>query len=206
MGNGSDPSGEIGLGGGELCAPPVAAERLMWTWFDRELTARLLLTRTLTIVRCNDAARDLIAQHPTLSIARGRLSSMDPDQHDRITAFIVGSGARPRNLVLDVNGMPNLLIQPQRIEADGDTAYGVTLRPLGPSGDDTSGIAEQFALTPTEDRILRNLAAGLSPRMIAAAHNCSHETVRSHVRNIYRKMSVNSRAELLREVSKYKVT
>lgn len=205
MGKGSNPSGKIGIGAGELCIAPVAAERLMGTWFDRERTARLLVTRTMAIVRCNDAARDLIARHPTLSIARGKLCSRDPEQHDAIAAFIAGSGAKPRNLVVEVNGMPNLLIQPQRIEADGETAYGVTLRPLGPSGDDTSGISEQFGLTPTEDRILRDLAAGMSPRLIAESNSCSHETVRSHIRNIYRKMNVSSRAELLREVSRYKV-
>jgi DNA-binding NarL/FixJ family response regulator len=51
-------------------------------------------------------------------------------------------------------------------------------------------------LTPREAHVLEGLQAGHSNGEIAAALHLSVETVRTHARNIYRKLGVSSRREL----------
>jgi DNA-binding NarL/FixJ family response regulator len=55
-------------------------------------------------------------------------------------------------------------------------------------------------LTPKEKEILRGLAKGLRYKEIASELNIGFETVRSHVRNIYEKLQVQSRTEALNKI------
>lgn len=52
-------------------------------------------------------------------------------------------------------------------------------------------------LTPREHDIVNGLVDGLSYKMIADRHDISIDTVRAHIRNIYRKLHVNSKAEVI---------
>ena len=50
-------------------------------------------------------------------------------------------------------------------------------------------------LTPSELRVLRQLFSGLSNKEIAYATSRTMETVKTHVRTIFRKLAVNSRTQ-----------
>ena len=52
-------------------------------------------------------------------------------------------------------------------------------------------------LTARELEIVRGIEDGLSYQLIADRHFISLDTVRSHIRNVYRKLQVNSKGELL---------
>ncbi len=52
-----------------------------------------------------------------------------------------------------------------------------------------------YQLTSKEKEILKLLVNGRSYKMIAAEMNVSFETVKSHIRNIYQKLQVNSNTE-----------
>jgi len=52
-------------------------------------------------------------------------------------------------------------------------------------------------LTPREHDIVNGLVDGLSYKMIAGRYDISIDTVRAHIRNIYRKLHVNSKAEVI---------
>ena len=56
---------------------------------------------------------------------------------------------------------------------------------------------ENLELTPPEHRVLKLLRGDLSERDIGRELYVSHNTVHSHVRSIYRKLAVRSRAEAL---------
>lgn len=55
-------------------------------------------------------------------------------------------------------------------------------------------------LTPKEKQVLKSLAKGLRYKEIADELNVSMETIRSHARNIYEKLQVQSRTEALNKV------
>jgi DNA-binding NarL/FixJ family response regulator len=54
-------------------------------------------------------------------------------------------------------------------------------------------------LTDKEKEIVSCLVDGLSYKMIAKQENISIETVRSHIKNIYKKLQVHSKAEVIKK-------
>lgn len=52
-------------------------------------------------------------------------------------------------------------------------------------------------LTARELEIVRGIEDGLSYQLIAKRHFISFDTVRNHIRNVYRKLQVNSKSELM---------
>lgn len=57
-------------------------------------------------------------------------------------------------------------------------------------------------LTQTEEKILDSILDGLSYKLIADRHSISINTVRMHIKNIYRKLSVNSKSELFNKAGR----
>lgn len=74
------------------------------------------------------------------------------------------------------------------------------LKQIQPPNDDTP-ILMSVPLTQREYEVLNLLSKGLSNFDCAEALSISHNTVGTHVKNIYRKLEVNSRAEALFEAS-----
>ena len=58
-------------------------------------------------------------------------------------------------------------------------------------------VAAARGLSPREAEVLVFLARGFTPAYIAKSLVLSVSTVRTHVRNIYRKLNVNKREELI---------
>jgi DNA-binding NarL/FixJ family response regulator len=58
--------------------------------------------------------------------------------------------------------------------------------------------SDDSPLSDRETQIIENIAAGMSRGQIAADLNITSETVKSHVKNIYRKLKVHSRADAIR--------
>ncbi|RLD35603.1 MAG: DNA-binding response regulator [Bacteroidetes bacterium] len=57
----------------------------------------------------------------------------------------------------------------------------------------------QSSLTKKENEIVLTLADGLSYKMIADKQSISIETVRTHIKNIYKKLHVHSKAEVIKK-------
>ena len=64
--------------------------------------------------------------------------------------------------------------------------------------------AELENLSVRENEILQYISKGYSYKMIAAETNISVETVRSHIKNIYKKLQVNSATEAVYKFNKGK--
>ena len=60
----------------------------------------------------------------------------------------------------------------------------------------------EFRLTPAEDNVLQYVARGFKYAEIAQLTGVSIHTVHSHIKNIYAKLSVNSRSEAVFEASR----
>lgn len=52
-------------------------------------------------------------------------------------------------------------------------------------------------LTARENEVVQALVDGLSYKMVAARLDISFETVKQHIKNIYRKLEINSKSELI---------
>ncbi len=62
-----------------------------------------------------------------------------------------------------------------------------------------------YHLTPKEKELLRHLTDGKSYKMIADAMLVTLETVKSHIKNVYRKLHVNCNAEAVSKAIKQKI-
>lgn len=72
-----------------------------------------------------------------------------------------------------------------------------------PAGEETSSaptdeVAGFWALTEREREVMGLLNQGLSRSEIARAQSVSQNTVKTHLKNIYAKLGVHSRSEVLR--------
>lgn len=64
---------------------------------------------------------------------------------------------------------------------------------------------KDYRLTPKEKEMLQFMVQGKSFKMIAEAAGISYETVRTHMKNIYAKLHVNSNTEAVSKVLKEKL-
>ena len=64
---------------------------------------------------------------------------------------------------------------------------------------------ENYGLTEKEKAVLKSLVDGNSYKMVAAALNISIDTVRTHIRNIYEKLQVNSKSEAVAKALKNRI-
>ena len=55
-------------------------------------------------------------------------------------------------------------------------------------------------LTPREKEVIHLLSSGLSYEKIAVQMNVRHETVKMHLKNIYRKLEAKNKIEALQKV------
>ena len=62
-----------------------------------------------------------------------------------------------------------------------------------------------YHLTTKEKELLQHLVQGMSYKMIADAMTISFETVKSHVKNVYRKLHVSSNAEAVAKAIKQRI-
>ena len=58
-------------------------------------------------------------------------------------------------------------------------------------------IAEAHRLTPRQTEVLDGIVAGLANKEIAARHGCGESTVELHITNLFRKLRVQSRTQLI---------
>jgi DNA-binding CsgD family transcriptional regulator len=78
-----------------------------------------------------------------------------------------------------------------RLDGAAGVRYLAALRPLPPYL-----LAPAAGLTPRQREIAEYAAAGATIREIAAATGCAADTVRTHLRAVYRRLAVSSRLEL----------
>lgn len=158
----------------------------------------LLVERELEDGDGLDLVRHLRKVHPateTIVLAQG------DDEQATLRAFDAGAagwlvlGGDPGNLVLAVLNVAN-----------GGAALSPSLaRRLmrRPRRDDTRSAPQSAlcAITDREREVLAQIAHGLRSKEIARELAISDETVNAHVKSIYRKLQVHSRAQLVRVAS-----
>jgi DNA-binding NarL/FixJ family response regulator len=70
--------------------------------------------------------------------------------------------------------------------------------PMAVEGDAEELVKRLASLTPRERAVVRHLGLGYTPSDIAAELGLSHNTIRSHLANVHRKLDVHRRVELVR--------
>jgi DNA-binding CsgD family transcriptional regulator len=173
-------------------APATDASPALAAWINRERRARLIVTPRADVLWISAAARALIEAGSPLHIQGGRLTGTSQRSSERLLWLLASVDDPAPCWVMEET---DLVIWAQQIQAAGSTSIGLTIRPVGEDLEITA-LADARHLTAAEARIVGMMLGGAETGRIAQALDISVETLRTHVKHVYRKLGVNSRGEL----------
>lgn len=174
-------------------------------WLSRVPLPRLVINPELRVLWSNAAAREAITNSSALSIRNGMLRFDDGTSEDQWrTALAQVESGVSRWIVTDRDGNADLVLSafaPLNVEGRAIcVAIMLVNRTLDLS---RCGFSAHFSLTRSEARIAQALVNLESPKDISQALGVSISTVRTHIRSIYVKLSINSQTEVLRLAMSY---
>lgn len=180
---------------------------LALSWLDHDLMPRLLVGPQLDIFWENAAARTALARNNDVECRSGKLALIDRAKQGDFQSFILDSGGSSSSWCLPrADGDGHLVFTSQCIDWGGGGTYAVT---FFSSGDGFKAryadLRTAFRLTNSEAKALNELLKGKDAEQIARCAGLSIETVRTHIRNIYGKLHVNSREGLFHRVGPYRI-
>ena len=172
------------------------------------------LDRRARIVAANDRAQSLLREGKGLSDPGGFLHALGPRENDELqrllaralppvgvqesagTMTIGRSGARTR---LAVHVTP-VTEREWDVRAQRVAVLVLVVDPESRPRIDAGLVAKALKLTPTESRVATMVAAGRTVRDIAAMTGRTEDTVRWHLKMIFRKQGISRQADLVRRV------
>jgi DNA-binding CsgD family transcriptional regulator len=162
----------------------------------------VLLAADGSVLGVSEPARALLG--PDLDLKQRRLVAPDAAITRRLRLLAqaaVGCVSPIRAVVLLKNGMPWLAAEawplPLSLGSRFEGARGaILLRPLEPRPGDAARLIEAFGLTPAEARVAALLGAGLSTGEIGQVTSVGRETVRAHLKAVFRKAGVTGQPQL----------
>ncbi|WP_334654853.1 helix-turn-helix transcriptional regulator [Sphingomonas panaciterrae] len=192
---------------GEFVA--ASAGSVFRAWKEADPQPKVLIRQDRLIFWHNQAAAELAALNAGLSITGGVLTIHVPELSADLDAALTTGAPRfslcrpsvePENFII-VKGLH--LEQPPE-----ENCWAVSLALAGGRvfpAPHYSGYAEAFGLTAAEARIADALARGLGAQDIAIELGLATPTVRTHVRSIYAKMSVNSQTKFYQRMLPFRI-
>ena len=175
------------------------SSELVLNWFKKDAKPRFLISSKLDILLCNDSASSIFDKKAGISIKRGQLWCSDRKQNERISDFFSNSKLKVGNLLLEQADQSRILLRAEKVCGGAEYTFGVTLYfPISDHFAQISSLAQYFGLTPMEARVAHQIIVGETTQRASENLGCSFETVRTHTKNIYRKLSISRRNDLLR--------
>ncbi|MEK8128093.1 LuxR C-terminal-related transcriptional regulator [Paenibacillus filicis] len=172
---------------------------------ERLEDALYILRRLNELLTKEDRLRDRIKVNLLMSVTLQRLGRTEAAFVQLETALqLAEPGGYVRSFVDEGAKMTDLLAayMKARHTPPVSLAYIRQLLQALPGSPDTELLRKDI-LTDQETRILRLIAGGLSNKEMAHALNITGETVKSHIKNIYRKLGVKNRIQALQRAAEF---
>jgi DNA-binding CsgD family transcriptional regulator len=173
---------------------------MLSSWLDRGWEARFLVDEQLRLLWSNGAANAWLEEVDCpLRLQRDTLVAKDNRFQVKLTAMVAScSRATSGMLMGGCNGAQDLLFSSREVgRFGGFRCMGLAVRSIkAKDTDELVGLGDAYNLTPSEETVLQKMMRGNNVEKIARSSNTSPETVRTHVRRAYSKMSVSSREEM----------
>lgn len=189
-------------------APPVPQTQLAEThaWLEADRTPRILISADLSILWANSAANAQLLKRQDIENRTGVLTFTHAPIGIAFASALRGQISRSAIWShRQWNGNGQLLVRIDKINGE-NALFGLSF--LGNSTEyrpQYQGLDSVFLLTEAEHRVLLALPAGLDADGVAQLHEISLETVRTHIRKLYKKMQVGSREALLYKAQPFRL-
>jgi DNA-binding CsgD family transcriptional regulator len=145
-----------------------------------------LLGRQLKNV--GESIKDIFARSPSIAKYVEKFTVANHAQHKRLPEKLTDS--------VSIGRKKKVNIELQMFTLSSGKRYLMTTLGLANSSEPTSHLQRDYGLTMRENQIAQMAAKGLSSRQVGEALAISPWSVKNHLKNIYRKTSINSRASL----------
>jgi DNA-binding CsgD family transcriptional regulator len=180
--------------------------QLMMSWLDVEERPRILVRDDLTLVWANRLARSVLAERLDLMLRDGVLAMANRASAEALSNLVRGAGPTVSHWSVGrEDGDGHLVLSALRLQtANGLAAVGIifhgTRSAVAPA---LGGFKEAFGLTAAESQVIGALMDGETAGRIGDRLEITIDTVRTHIRNAYVKLDVNSREQMFRRLSPF---
>jgi DNA-binding CsgD family transcriptional regulator len=181
---------------------------LSLAWLSDASIPLLLTSSDLSVAWLNASAREELARRQGIEIRDGVLTTTSPSLHERLLDLTTpGQGTQVTVCIRASESEAHVVVHSRRLDAaDAEPRFGIWFHRAGQDFKPVyAGLDRAFGFTTAEQRVMARLLDGDSIPQIARALKLSVETIRSHVRNIYAKMDVSSRAEMFSLVRAFRI-
>lgn len=180
----------------------VASVHLL-QWFRNLSTPGFFMHRdTLEVCDTNTQGAALLGGSRSLSVVGGRLVMAQKGATERLRLSLRDLDDAPKAHAIDLDGDHAVMRLEPMAGSEMVSVLVLVQRPETHIWADTGSV---FGLTPSEDRLVRQLVDGSNIDEVAERLNISVETARTHVRRAYLKIGVNSREQLFAALSPFRL-
>jgi DNA-binding CsgD family transcriptional regulator len=174
--------------------------------------AVLVIDESTTVLHANNAAREVLAKGSPLACVKGKLRSASQEVQNALLAAVARIAAGEANLGPHGIGIPLLHDAPhatalahilplkldsvrQAANRNATAVLFITSASAGPqlAAETVAGL---YGLTPTEARVMIEVASGRNRQAAARALGMAPSTVKSHLERVFAKTGTSSQAEL----------
>jgi len=182
----------------------LADAALAWLGADR--SARMLIDEQLNLLWWNSRAEALLAGRRGIEIRGGVVATSDTVHQGGLRDLVRDAAEQPSSWCLDLPAAKGwLLVRCQKVGGRAPDLFGLSLAIASDAHIARyEHLDTAFELTRAEHRVLQDMLAGNEADSLSALHGVSIETTRTHIRNIYAKIGVNSRESLFARVQGFR--
>ncbi|HEY4078759.1 MAG TPA: LuxR C-terminal-related transcriptional regulator [Rhizomicrobium sp.] len=178
-----------------------AVANLVQEYLRADSTARLFLDRDFRILWMNDSAKGLLTQQSVLKAKAGRLGVSGRSNQAYFRKLLDSASAGDRVCLVCEETKQHVLVSFVSLIEQNYFALSVRIARDLPL---TVGIlTTAFGLTAKESALVLGMFQGFTAEEIAKRMDVSIDTTRTHIRNIYGKLAVNSREAMIHRLLPY---
>lgn len=185
----------------------AAPERYLSAWAESHSAPLALVSLDQKLIWANSLAAAAFAAGEPFAVRDGVLTAADKMQAAALRGFFERLGETSEAWIIkSESGAPTIVRAHVLRAEDGARAIAINLFSTEPAQRYVwTNFGEAFRLTRAEVEVAKRILEGSAADEAAEGLGVSVETVRTHIRSLYGKLSINSRERLFALISPFRI-